>query len=102
MQDLLLITRRTFLPSPSRSRLRALVKKSQSMAARPGIGGDHAITPTLLRANKPIVLILGSGWAAHALIKVKITEACSIAGVGSVRAYESDQGSQVHSESKKP
>lgn len=73
------------------------------MAARPGIGGDHAITPTLLRAKKPIVLILGSGWAAHALIKVKITEACRDASVGSVHAHEaSDQGSQMHSKIKKP
>lgn len=70
MQDLLLIARRTLLPSPSRSRLRALVRKSRSLAARPRDGGDAAETPTLLRAKKPIVLVLGSGWAAHALIKV--------------------------------
>ena len=70
MQDLLLIARRTLLPSPSRSRLRALVRRSRSLAARPRDGGDAADTPTLLRAQKPIVLVLGSGWAAHALIKV--------------------------------
>ncbi|KAK9844058.1 hypothetical protein WJX81_003133 [Elliptochloris bilobata] len=70
VQDLLLIMRRTLLPSPSRSRLRALVRKSRSVAARARGGDEAAETPTLLRAKKPIVLVLGSGWAAHALIKV--------------------------------
>ena len=70
-QDLLLIAKRTLLPSPSRSRLRALVRRSRSLAARPRGGDQAADTPTLLRAKKPIVLVLGSGWAAHALIKVR-------------------------------
>ncbi len=67
-QDLLLIVRRRLLPSPSRSRLRALVRRSRAMAAQGAAGGEP---PTLLRAQKPIVLVLGSGWAAHALIKAR-------------------------------
>ncbi len=60
--------RRRLLPSPSRSRLRALVRRSRAAAAQGAAGGEP---PTLLRAQKPIVLVLGSGWAAHALIKAR-------------------------------
>ncbi|CAL8468561.1 g8101 [Coccomyxa elongata] len=66
--DLLLITRRTLRELPKRSRIRAQLRKLNNKGAKNGNA------PLSLKSDKPIILVLGSGWGAHSLIKVIDTE----------------------------
>ena len=64
VEDVALITRRTLSPTYSTS-LRA-------EAAPDGAAGLD------LRSTRPVVLILGSGWAAHSMMKVLDTDAFEV------------------------
>lgn len=63
--DIALIARRTLKKLPNRNRMKAQIRKGMKRASN----GDGT-SPISLQSDKPIVLVLGSGWAAHSLIKV--------------------------------
>ena len=62
LEDVALIARRTLAPN-----------YSSSLRAEAEGGGALA-----LRSNRPTVLIIGSGWAAHSLMKVVDTDAFEV------------------------
>ena len=70
--DIGLIARRTLKRLPNRNRITAQVKQGMQRANN----GDNS-QPISLQSNKPIVLVLGSGWAAHSLIKARLQLHCS-------------------------
>ena len=63
--DIQLIFKRTLKKLPNRNRMKAQIRKGMKRASN----GDGT-SPISLQSDKPIVLVLGSGWAAHSLIKV--------------------------------
>ena len=63
--DISLIAKRTLKKLPNGRSITAQMKKGMKRASN---GDDSA--PISLQSNKPIVLVLGSGWGAHSLIKV--------------------------------
>ncbi|KAK9915294.1 hypothetical protein WJX75_007230 [Coccomyxa subellipsoidea] len=66
--DLSLIARRTLRELPRSSRIRAQLRRMSNR----GAGAED--TPLALKSDKPIILVLGSGWGAHSLIKVIDTD----------------------------
>ncbi len=64
VSDIGLIAKRTLKRLPNRARITAQINKGMQRANN----GDDG-QPISLQSNKPIVLVLGSGWAAHSLIK---------------------------------
>jgi NADH:ubiquinone reductase (non-electrogenic) len=64
VEDVALIARRTLAPN-----------YSTSLRAEAGTDGGGALD---LRSSRPVVLILGSGWAAHSLMKVIDTDAFEV------------------------
>ncbi|CAL5221410.1 g3596 [Coccomyxa viridis] len=69
VSDIGLIAKRTLKRLPNRARITAQINKGMQRANN----GDDG-QPISLQSNKPIVLVLGSGWAAHSLIKVVDTD----------------------------
>ncbi|CAK0781088.1 hypothetical protein CVIRNUC_005282 [Coccomyxa viridis] len=67
--DIQLIFKRTLKKLPNRNRMKAQIRKGMKRASN----GDGT-SPISLQSDKPIVLVLGSGWAAHSLIKVVDTD----------------------------
>ena len=65
--DVSLIAKRTLRKLPNRKSITAQMKKGMKQASNGDIG-----QPISLQSNKPIVLVLGSGWAAHSLIKASL------------------------------
>ena len=75
--DIQLIFKRTLKKLPNRQRIKAQIRKGMKRASN----GDGT-SPISLQSDKPIVLVLGSGWAAHSLIKVASPAgiSCTITG----------------------
>ena len=79
MQDIGVIARRTLRRLPKKTRLKFLASKRRSELGRQPSGssstqvvqGGNGDAPLSVQSSKPIVLVLGSGWAAHSLIKVQ-------------------------------
>ena len=66
VSDIGLIAKRTLKRLPNRNRITAQINKGMQRANN----GDDSQSISL-QSNKPIVLVLGSGWAAHSLIKAR-------------------------------
>jgi NADH:ubiquinone reductase (non-electrogenic) len=78
VQDIGLIARRTLRRLPKKTRLKFLASRRRSELARQQgsssstqvVQGGNGDAPLSVQSSKPIVLVLGSGWGAHSLIKV--------------------------------
>ena len=77
VSDIGLIAKRTLKRLPNRNRITAQINKGMQRANN----GDNS-QPISLQSTKPIVLVLGSGWAAHSLIKASLPPACTPLGGG--------------------
>ena len=78
LQDIGLIARRTLRRLPRKTRLKFLSQKQRSELAARERGGAQVVegsgngdAPLSVQSSRPIVLVLGSGWGAHSLIKVR-------------------------------
>lgn len=67
LADLAVIARRTFSPATPR------VSASKS-PGKSGSSSSSSNSLTRLRAERPVLLVLGSGWGSHALSKIVDTE----------------------------
>lgn len=70
LADLAVIARRTLSPATPRVRASSSGKKGSSSSS----SSSFSSSLTSLEAEKPVLLVLGSGWGSHALSKIVDTE----------------------------